>query len=162
MNEAILVPLDGSPLAETALPAAVTLAATTGRDLHLLGVMVGPTWMTGLAWPQMGLLTQIPDQQIERSAYQEYLTGIAAGLAHAGPAIHTQVRQGDPAGEILAELAEQPALTTVALATHGRSGLQHIVLGSVAERILQAAPVPVLLVRGAPQRGRPTTGSWCR
>ena len=148
MNETILVALDGSPLAEAVLPQAVALATATGRDLLLLGVLAELTALTGLAWPQMGLVRYLPDQQIARTVYQEYLTAVAARLAATGVTVHTRLRQGDPAGEIVAQVAEQPAISTVALATHGRSGLERRVLGSVAERVLHAATVPLLLVRG--------------
>ncbi|MDQ2808464.1 MAG: universal stress protein [Chloroflexota bacterium] len=148
MHEAILVPLDGSPLAETVLPPAAALAAATGRDLLLLGVTPGPARLSGLAWPQLGLLAQIPDRPAEATAYRDYLTGVAARLTADGLAVRAHLRQGDPAEQILAQLRDEPELTGVALATHGRSGLQRTVLGSVAERIIQAAPVPVLLVRG--------------
>lgn len=156
MHEAILVPLDGSPLAETVLSPAATWAATTGRDLLLLGVTSSAARLSGLAWPQLGLPVQMPDRPAEVTAYRDYLTGVAARFTTEGVAVRAHLRQGDPAEQILAQLRDEPGLTGVALATHGRSGLQRTVLGSVAERIIQAAPVPVLLVRGTSAPGTPS------
>ena len=148
MNETIMVPLDGSPLAETALPAAVALAHATGRSLLLLGVAVPPARLGGLGWPPAALITPVPWWPLELADYEGYLAGVAARLQPRGLPVEILLRQGDPATEILAEVADNPALHTIAMATHGRSGVARTVLGSVAERVLQAAAVPVLLVRG--------------
>ena len=148
MNETIMVPLDGSPLAETALPAAVALAHATGRGLLLLGVAVPPARLGGLGWPPAALITPVPWWPLELADYEGYLAGVAARLQPRGLPVEILLRQGDPTTEILAEVADYPALHTIAMATHGRSGVARTVLGSVAERVLQAAAVPVLLVRG--------------
>lgn len=151
MNETIMVPLDGSAPAETALPAAVALAHATGRSLLLLGVAVPPTRLSGLGWPQAALVEPVSWWPLELADYEGYLAGVAARLQPSGLPVEILLRQGDPATEILAEVADNPALHTIAMATHGRSGVARTVLGSVAERIIQAAPVPVLLVRsGSP------------
>jgi len=151
MNETIMVPLDGSAPAETALPAAVALAHATGRGLLLLGVAVPPTRLSGLGWPQAALVEPVSWWPLELADYEGYLAGVAARLQPSGLPVEILLRQGDPATEILAEVADNPALHTIAMATHGRSGVARTVLGSVAERIIQAAPVPVLLVRsGSP------------
>jgi len=151
MNETIMVPLDGSAPAETALPAAVALAHATGRGLLLLGVAVPPTRLSGLGWPQAALVEPVSWWPLELADYEGYLAGVADRLQPSGLPVEILLRQGDPATEILAEVADNPALHTIAMATHGRSGVARTVLGSVAERIIQAAPVPALLVRsGSP------------
>src|SRR3989304_8634759 len=114
----ILVPLDGSDLAEAALPYASSIAKATGARLLLFTVWGGA---------DSELITHLPDvaEDLSRRAkgyYQEYLTDVAQKLEAAGIQAETEVRIGNPAEEILRALNERDPQLLV-LATHGRSGL---------------------------------------
>ncbi len=131
----ILVPLDGSPLAEAALPGILALARRYGAELALLRVA------RATALPGPGLV----DAQVTvvRDA-EDYLAKVQQRLEGAGVAASAVVRYGGTPEEILDDIrVRRPDL--VAMSTHGRTGLTHLLLGSVAERVLRASPVPVLL-----------------
>lgn len=131
----ILVPLDGSPLAEAALPGVVALAKRHGAELALLRVAHVP------ALPGRNLV------DAQAAAVQEaeaYLAEVTGRLDREGVSTSSVVRYGGTPGEILDDIrVRRPDL--VAMSTHGRTGLTHLLLGSVAEQVLRASPVPVLL-----------------
>ncbi|HMA37718.1 MAG TPA: universal stress protein [Chloroflexia bacterium] len=151
MQAQILVPLDGSALAEGALAHAQAVAAATGRGLTLLRVVPTPA-LVGDAVLGMAML---PDHAAERqvaelTAGEDYLHLVAARL----PApVFVAVREGDPATAIVEYTLKHPQVELIAMATHGRTGIGRWVLGSVAEAVLHATPVPVLLIR--PGHDRP-------
>ncbi|HEY7496778.1 MAG TPA: universal stress protein [Candidatus Tectomicrobia bacterium] len=128
----ILLPIDAGDLSLVAVGPAIELASLFGAEMLLVHVL------------DDNLAGELPMPDIERA--QEMVT--TAGL-------HTEVvlERGDAADRILAVSAERQA-DLIVIATHGRSGLQRWVLGSVAERVMRAAPVPLLLVqaREAAQR----------
>ncbi len=131
----ILVPLDGSPLAEAALPSLIGLAKRHGAALRLLRVVhVNALRETGLAAAQIRVVHEA----------EAYLEGVARQLAANGVPVTPVVRYGETPEEILEDIrVQRPDL--VAMSTHGRTGLSHLVLGSVAEQVLRASPEPVLL-----------------
>lgn len=137
MMKTILVPLDGSPLAERALPYATALARAVGGRLILAraaheAVLAG-TDRTGA---QVAVIREA----------EGYLAGVAEGLTSAGLHVDAAVTYGGAVEGILLEAdARRPDL--IVMATHGRGGLGRWVYGSVAEAVLARAPVPVLLVR---------------
>lgn len=136
----ILVPLDGSKLAEAVLPSATALAVPSGR---LVLMRVTPD-----LWIDDALT---PEQLEEFSAKvshdcQKYLDGIASGLRKDGFCIDVLVASGVPADQIL-EVAALAHSDLIAMSTHGHSGLQRLMLGSVADKVVQCADIPVLLVR---------------
>ncbi|HEX6617040.1 MAG TPA: universal stress protein [Gemmatimonadales bacterium] len=138
--KAILVPLDGSALAEQALPAAMTLADAAGASLHL--VTVQPPMP-----PVMNPDAPIPPDMLEeeRARLDIYLQGTARELSArcASPVRHALLF-GPPAPAIGA-YARANAIDLIVTTTHGRSGLKRLALGSVAEEILRSVAVPVLL-----------------
>jgi nucleotide-binding universal stress UspA family protein len=134
----ILVPLDGSELAERILPEVLALAGPRGMEIHLLRVVHAHTF------PGTDPVTaQV--QAVEEA--QAYLTRLEARLVSGGLSVHTAVRYGHAAEEIL-DHAKVSGATLLAMSTHGRSGLRRFMLGSVAEAVVRHAPIPVLLVRG--------------
>jgi nucleotide-binding universal stress UspA family protein len=86
------------------------------------------------------------EEQSARSALERSLRDAARMLEEAGFQVSVAVRFGDPAAEI-ANAVKAGRVDLVALATHGRTGLRQLVLGSVAEQLLKILDVPVLLVR---------------
>jgi nucleotide-binding universal stress UspA family protein len=147
MQHRILIPLDGSERAEAILPHAEVLAQATGSALTLLRVVALPVVFS----PALGApppLTLDDDLcATVRAAAAEYLATLAAQLTARGLEVETLVDDGDPASVIIAWAAQDPPQRLIAIATHGRSGLGRWVFGSVAEKVLQAAPTPLLLIR---------------
>jgi nucleotide-binding universal stress UspA family protein len=123
MYPTILVPYDGSALAERALPFAVRLAREGGRLV----------------------LVQAAANVNYRLEVEEQMAILAERLWKAGIAVETHVRLGD-AGEFVVEAARTWEANIVVMSTHGRSGLGRWIFGSVADYVLRHAPVPVLLV----------------
>ena len=140
MYKRILVTLDQSQLAEQALPHAAAIAQAMDAVVELLSVVrvVDDDLMraAGAAF----------DWEAQKHATQEYLDGIKARVEGEGLRCTTAIRQGDVAEEIIRYCGEI-GRTLVVMSTHGRSGLGRWVYGSVADRVLRYADVPVLLVR---------------
>jgi nucleotide-binding universal stress UspA family protein len=133
----ILVPLDGSALAETVLPEVIELATRSGAELVLLRV--------ALAHALPGAdQTEAQVRAVEEAG--AYLATVEARVAGRRIIVQSAVRYGRAAKEIL-DHAKTGGADLIAMATHGRTGVRRWVLGSVAETVLRAAPVPVLLVR---------------
>ena len=144
----VLVPLDGSDLAEAALESAGLLAEGLGARLHLLQVVQPPTY------PLYGDgYVYIPfDDEAERANARQYLEEQAEKLTGRGIGASIEVAVGAPDIVIARTAAEQQA-DVIAMATHGRGGLARLVLGSVATGTLRRAHVPLLLSLAA--RARP-------
>ena len=140
--ETILVPLDGSSLAESAVWPAADLAKQVGARLLLLRVAEPSTLP--------GDLTEKPVRLVGEAT--AYLSSIGRTLFLSGvKGIDTTVRTGRPAASI-AEVARSAAVDLIVMTTHGRSGLGRMLLGSVAQSVLRGTRTPVLLLRGP---GRP-------
>ena len=138
MFSTVLVPLDGSPAAATALPAARALALAFGAQVSLLRVVRRP----------VALLDGHADEIREAAAY---LDGLARELSASDLRVRTHVRSGEVAEAILAEIAERH-VDLVVMATRGHSGVVRAVLGSVASEVLSRSPVPVVLLRAEGRR----------
>ena len=141
MYKRILVPLDGSRLAEQALPHAAVHAEQFGADLVLLMVL-GP-----LPEPIMaGRRAVLSAEEASARLAQGYLEGIAAGLRERGISVQTEVVEGKPYLEII-RYAEGKAFDLIVMSTRGHSGLSRWLLGSVVDRVVHGATVPLLLVQ---------------
>jgi nucleotide-binding universal stress UspA family protein len=140
----ILIPLDGSELAEMALDDALTIAHLSHAEITLFHVV--PPLESGLA---MDLTHPIyVDQQwnSQKLLALEYLNKVCKHLGNGSNTIHKVVEIG-PAAETIIDYAHQHPVDLIVMSTHGRSGLQRWVYGSVADKVLRAAGVPVLLIR---------------
>jgi nucleotide-binding universal stress UspA family protein len=137
----IVVPLDGSELAEAALNEAERMAKRMNASLHLVRAVVPPAVMFGSEYVP-GAAPAI--DQVESDA-REYLEELAMSLNERGVTTTTEVRTGIPAEVILAEASEPGDL--VAMSTHGRSGVDRWFLGSVADAVVRHGDIPVLVVR---------------
>jgi nucleotide-binding universal stress UspA family protein len=141
----ILVPLDGSALAEQALADAQSLATATGAGLLLLTVLPARDEITVIA--EAGPIREHEWQhQDVVDAASTYLTGAAQQLEEARVPVQTMIGYGHPAEAIL-QLAATERADVIALATHGRTGLQRLWLGSIALKVVQRAETPVLVIR---------------
>jgi len=142
--ERILAPTDFSAHAEHALRYACALAERLGADLHVLHVLseIIPTGPDPLLMPVMP--PQFYQDDEDRAAKSlETVLDPSWGKPRS---LTTAVRWGTPAEGIVDYAAEQNA-DLIVIATHGRTGLSHVLLGSVAERIVREAPCPVLTIR---------------
>ncbi len=139
----ILVPLDGSALAERALPVARELASIFDADLQLFRAWENPLYRVD-AYP-VGLSPAAVDQEIG-AATEEYLQIRAQEFEHAGLRVQYESRCTTAAEGIL-QAIQKYAVDLVVMCTHGRSGVSRWVMGSIADRVLRASPVPVLLIR---------------
>ena len=137
MFKRILVPLDGSSLAEAILPQVQDLAKALGAERFLVRAAAAHVF------PGVDPTEQEVDVVQKAEAY---VAEVAGRLRDAGIPIHTAVRYGEAAEEILEHIGVN-AIDLVAMSTHGRSGLSRLVLGSVAEQVVRHATVPVLLMR---------------
>jgi nucleotide-binding universal stress UspA family protein len=140
----MLVPLDGSALAESVLEHVQAFARLTGASVTLVQVVESLESLIELAasW-EFSNASAERQEALERTA-QVYLTGVARRQAAAGLAVRTRIVVGPPA-ETIIQTAHEYDL--IAMATHGRSGLGRWVFGSVTDRVLRGATVPVLLIR---------------
>ncbi|MBL8058886.1 MAG: universal stress protein [Anaerolineales bacterium] len=149
MFHRILVPLDGSPLAEAALAPALAVARHTQAEVWLLRVPAAERIFVPLAGTE-GVLW--PDQSlgVSRKEAKQYLDNLLKPGLHpelAGVPIHTAIVDGDVAS-VIVDTAAAEGVDLIGMSTHGRSGLTRWMLGSTAEKVLSAAPCPVLIRRG--------------
>jgi nucleotide-binding universal stress UspA family protein len=137
--EKILVPLDGSDLAEAALETAIDmLNQQPTTTLLLLRAAETP--------PSSGSDPVLDKARAVREA-ESYLNGVAAGLRECGIArVRTAVWYG-PAAPTIVEVAALENVDLIILTSHGRSGVGRLIFGSVAESVLHGTRTPILLVR---------------
>ncbi len=140
MYRRILVPLDGSDLAETAIPHAELLASASGAELELIRV----TLLRFVQAPDgHGHVVQ---EEGDREEAEAYLATWEKRLRDRGIRATGQVRSGSVAEEIV-EYAGSTRADLIVMSTHGRTGARLYAYGSVAEKVLRAAPCSVLVVR---------------
>ncbi len=142
MYKKILVPLDGSKVAEGVLPHAKALAFSEGAELVLLNVASNPT--LDFVFSDPGLAEQAVEEQETRS--KKYMTDVEQQLKSEGFRVASLLRVGNVA-EVILGVAEEMQVDVIAMSTHGRTGPARWLLGSVADRIVRNSKVPVLLIR---------------
>jgi nucleotide-binding universal stress UspA family protein len=142
MYSKIVVPLDSSEIAEQALSHAAEIARRFEAELELLTVVP--------ASPDDGFPHDGPGDEWDPRTLeaQEYVEAVAGRLREDGIKATTSFRRGDVAEEILAHTRDTEC-DLIVMCTHGRSGRGRWVYGSIADRTLRYATVPVLLVRAA-------------
>jgi nucleotide-binding universal stress UspA family protein len=145
MYKRILVPLDGSELAERVLPHATAVAKASGAEVTLVSVV--PLTLG----PAGAKLDAIPEALAERQAALKaealiYLEKVQRNLKDQNVIAHCVTLDGDVASEIIA-YAEKNGFDLIAMATHGRSGIDRFVMGSIAEKVVRGTIKPVLLIR---------------
>jgi nucleotide-binding universal stress UspA family protein len=147
----LLVPLDGSPLAEDALGPAVALARLLDADVQLVQVVRPAMLPTDASYHLPSTYDEATTAIFRREA-QDYLDDMAEQVHSAGARASGRAVLGWSAAETLLELSRSKPVGLIAIATHGRSGLRRAALGSVADKLVRGAPVPVLVSR--PRGGR--------
>lgn len=136
MYDKILVPLDGSKLAEAALEVAVK-ALNPGGELVLCRILVSDPL---LGWEPVPFESML---EKEKAAAGDYLDSVADNLK---VAVRKVVRHG-PVPDGVMEIAEEEKVDMIVLSSHGRSGAARWFLGSVAERVVRGAACPVLVCK---------------
>jgi nucleotide-binding universal stress UspA family protein len=135
MYNRILVPLDGSDVAEAILSQIEELASKTGAEVILLEVL-----------SQAGVLPTTAHQEYNEA--KQYLDAIVHRLKSKEIKTSATIRYGEPAEEIV-DYARTNEVSLIAMSTHGRSGVGRWVFGSVAEKVLRGTFLPLLLVRAS-------------
>jgi nucleotide-binding universal stress UspA family protein len=144
MYQKIVVPLDGSRLAESVLEHVRALAQCMGSEVVLMRVMAYPAYDYLLTDPGMSASLR---EQMEQEACN-YLEPLANGLQDEG--IHASadaVVVTGPIADAIIEFARDKKADLIAMSTHGRTGPSRWLLGSIADRVVRGAGVPVLMVR---------------
>lgn len=156
--KSILVPLDGSPFAEQALPLATQLAKRSGGKLRLALVHQPPPNPNHSTWAKKFRSVELATRKSEHA----YLHGFADKLRSAGTDVTAAVTLSGPTGSTIADYVAEIGIDLVVMATHGRGGLQRAWLGSVADYLVRHLAVPVLLVRPAAKGAAPARESGNR
>lgn len=133
MYKKILVPLDGSEVAEAILSHIEALAGPLSAEVTLLEVL-----------PETGVLPERARDEITRA--KEYLGQVEARLKDKGVKTRSTLRYGKAAAEII-DYAKVNDIDLIAMSTHGRSGVSRWVFGSVADKVLRGTNIPILLIR---------------
>jgi nucleotide-binding universal stress UspA family protein len=145
MSKTILVPLDGSERAEYALPLTARLAHHADGTLVLIRVVnVATDYWPAIAAPYPSALQAAIDGELEDAT--AYLQRVAASTELAGLNVITTTMYGSAAPVIVAAAVEYHA-DLIVMCSHGRTGVTHAIMGSVAEKIARHTTVPVLVIR---------------
>jgi nucleotide-binding universal stress UspA family protein len=137
----ILVPLDGSELAECVLPHVKAIAAGCGAGQVVILRIVEPL--------PAGTPPAVDFEVVQKAgvkAAEEYLARIKAQLSKDGLNVEAKVLTGRPA-ETITDFVKREKVDIITLATHGRSGISRWVFGSVADKLVRSSSAPILLIR---------------
>jgi nucleotide-binding universal stress UspA family protein len=141
MYQKVLVPLDGSELAECVLPQVRNLArdGVVGEIILLNVVEVPSVWVA----EGFDFITLKNNQMV---AKQKYLAGLQSQLKSEGMKVNVEVLEGETSHSII-EYTKENHVDLIVIATHGYKGIKRVMFGSVALKVLHDAHVPVLLIR---------------
>lgn len=149
MYDRILYAHDFSEHARPVLRAALDLGRHMRAAVHVLHVITPPLSIPPGTWFAVPAPDIVTFEEKIRASAKEELERAIQGVREAGdPPTILHVQLGEPAGAILAQ-AEKLDCGLIVMGTHGRKGWQHLMLGSVAERVVRTAPVPVLTIAPA-------------
>ena len=140
----VLVPLDGSPLAETALDKSLLAGETGEVDLVLLRVVPFAAGSVPLHVPEP-LAAEDQSSEEARGEAEAYLAEASGRLAGWARRVEARVEMDPHVAPAIVARAEEEGADLIAMATHGRGRAARVVLGSVADRVMRTSPVPVLL-----------------
>ena len=141
----ILVPLDGSELAASILDEAVTFARLTGSELMLLSVVQPPPVLVPpFVWQPEALLESPEHREL---SVRRYLETVKERVRQEGLTVQSRVHKARKVAREILNVARDEDCSFIALATHGASGPDRLILGSVADQVVRHADVPVLILR---------------
>ncbi|HEY7877019.1 MAG TPA: universal stress protein [Gemmatimonadaceae bacterium] len=136
-----LLPLDGSPAAEAAIDHALAVVGDVGAFV-LLHVMLPLMYFA----PEPSSLVY-PDETEMQTATEDYLQRVAAPMRARGMDVETHVVRHPVPARAIVDFAESSGVDLIAMETHGRTGVSRLLMGSVADKVVRSAPVPVLVHR---------------
>lgn len=141
----ILVPVDFSAFSERALDSACSLAEQFEAEVHLLYVSDA----FSCVFPEVGMPTYGTGEFLAQQAAiaSDCLLTLPGAQRQGGLTIVRQIRDGTPYAEII-NYADEESVDLIVMGTHGRSGLEHVLLGSVATHVVRESPCPVMTVPG--------------
>ena len=148
----LLIPLDGSRLAEAALAAVLELASRFNSEITLLRVVTPSYTVINMGDGAYSVYAELLNT-LRTQAFQEaemYLKSHQAMLQQQGYKVQIHLAEGEPVAEHILDMAERLDVDTIIMSTHGRGGIGRWVYGSVADKVLRHANVPVLLIRVNP------------
>jgi nucleotide-binding universal stress UspA family protein len=147
----MLIPLDGTPLAEDILESSVAFAKAMGCDLTLLRVVTPVYPVTLPAEPAIfgsvaiDIMDRVEKMHADlKKGANAYLETVANRLREDGLKVHTRVSVEEQPGVAILDAAKAP-IDLIAIETHGRGGLSRLLLGSVADKVIRGSPLPVLV-----------------
>lgn len=151
MFKHLLVPLDGSNLAEMALPMAKSLATQFNSRITLFQVVPLP-YAVGFGHEYSGAYSNLNsiNQDLKREA-AVYMEEKRQALHKTGITVDVQLVMGQSPAEAILTAVDELDADTIVMSTHGRSGVMRWVFGSVADKVLRHARVPILLARVPPE-----------
>tara|TARA_B100000315_G_scaffold248479_1_gene278410 strand:+ start:67 stop:546 length:480 start_codon:yes stop_codon:yes gene_type:complete len=150
MYKNILVPLDGSELAECILPHVESVVKWGGVESVTFIRVVEPVNMSSTIGDEGYTFSDKEWRRMEtesRAAAERYLTGLMDRIKYGGINVTSKVLTGGRTADMITEYATKNGVDLITIATHGRSGISRWVWGSVADRVLRSSSVPVLMVR---------------
>ncbi len=145
MFKKVLVPLDGSSLAQQALPYAEELALRFKAEVYVLVVVSLPAALS--VGPEVHIpvgLDTVREYELQQA--DSYLEPVLKALEAKGIVGHAVIREGKPA-DIIVDFAQDEGMDIVIMCTHGRSGISRWIFGSVTQKVLQKCRVPVLVIK---------------
>lgn len=148
MFDQILIPIDGSNPAKNAAQSGVELAAEHDAAVHILYV-VEPVPLGGFSAgpePASAGHSEIIDEQNEEA--RQAIDEVVELCQEHGLTVTDAIEYGEPHEEIL-DYAEAEGLDGIVIGTHGRSGAERVMIGSVAEKVVRKSPVPVVTIRSS-------------
>lgn len=136
----LLVPLDGSELAEAALPMVLAIAERFDSKITLLRV-INPPYYASAGHDYAGFNAALRQEGVA------YIEAQQKKLQEAGFHVQVRLMEGDFIADTILDVADMLEVDAIAMSTHGRGGIRRWVFGSVADKVLQHARIPILLVR---------------
>ena len=147
MYQRILVPIDGSPTSQRALEEALGLARQSSKGcllelLYVIEIILFPDSEIYFNYAEL--------QKTMRSSGEKILARAEKTVRQAGIAVQTRLLEadGERIANVIVEEARRWSADLIVIGTHGRSGFNRVLFGSVAEGVVRTAPTPVLLIRG--------------
>ena len=146
MYKKVLVPLDGSELAECSLSHVINLAkdGSVGEVILLNVVLI----YVPIAEGAMSVYRELPEMREKAADHSnKYLAGVASRLGSAGIKVKTESLESERPAEIISDYARKNGIDLIVITTHGYTGLKKMMLGSVSLELIHDAHMPVLLIR---------------
>jgi nucleotide-binding universal stress UspA family protein len=147
-----LVPYDFSVHARAALFAATDLARRLSADLHLIHVIQPPAYAASYVGMRGAAASAPMDMAEVREGALTALRGVVGGVRDFPGKIELHVVEGSGIADMIRKSAQKIGVDLIVMGTHGRTGLAHVFLGSVAERTLRNAPCPVLTIQSTDEQ----------